>query len=168
MLREKEREREVGGWKGVDEKKSGRVGRGAGGRCAPPPHPLRRNQRPAPRTLEPPGLAAASRSPSHPPDLFCQTRRLGWHAQARESRSCAARHARAVSRACARGRARCACAHTRAALARIREPRRHAILFSTTYCVIMNDAMLVCIRKCAYCQVDTDQPELQNWVNQQH
>ena len=54
----------------------------------------------------------------------------------------------------------------RAALARICErihaPRRHAMRYATTCGGIMNDAALVCIRKCAYGQVDTDQPELQN------
>ena len=130
----------------------------------PAPRAPGRNQRPAPPSA--PRLAWASRSPGHPPELFCPglIPGLGWHA--RESRSGAARHARAVSCACARCRARSA--HMSAALAHIRAPRRHAMRYATTCSGIMNDAVLVCIRKCAYRQVDTDQQELQNGVNQQH
>ena len=50
----------------------------------------------------------------------------------------------------------------RAYRARIRARRRHAMRYATTCGGIMNDAVLVCIRKCAYDQVDTDQQELQN------
>ena len=57
----------------------------------------------------------------------------------------------------------CARAHTLAVQARIRAQRRHAMRYATTCCGIMNGAVLVCIRKCAYGQVDTDQPELQNY-----
>ena len=66
-----------------------------------------RSQCPAPPSA--PGLARASQSPGHQPDLFCLglIRGLGWHI--RESRSWAARRALAVSRACAL----CTCAHTR-------------------------------------------------------
>ena len=39
------------------------------------------------------------------------------------------------------------CAHTRAALVRIRALRRHAMRHATTSGGIMNDAVLVCIRK---------------------
>ena len=39
------------------------------------------------------------------------------------------------------------CAHTRAALVRMCALRRHAILHATTSGGIMNDAVLVCIRK---------------------
>ena len=40
-----------------------------------------------------------------------------------------------------------ACAHTRAALVRIRALRRHAVRHATTSGGIMYDAVLVCIRK---------------------
>ena len=39
------------------------------------------------------------------------------------------------------------CAHTRAALVRIRPLRRHVMRHATTSGQIMNDAVLVCIRK---------------------
>ena len=75
-----------------------------------------------------PGILADASDPRT--GLACSTRR--------ESRSGAARHARAVSRA-RRGAAR-------AALARICAPRRHAMRYATTCCGIMNDDVLVCIR----------------------
>ena len=93
--------------------------------------------RPAPPSA--PGLARASRSPDHPPDLFCPglNRGQGWHV--RESRSCTARRALAVSRASLCAYAGRATAHTHV--------RRHAMLHATTSGGIMNDAVLVCICK---------------------
>ena len=92
-----------------------RIGRGTGpltsaprpaprAKSAPPPRAPGRNQRPRPAPSGAPGLARAdwtspgSRSPGHPPDLFCPDliRGLGWHA--RESRAGAA-CPRAVPRA---------------------------------------------------------------------
>ena len=96
-----------------------RIGRGAGGRSPAPRAPRPRAKScPTPCAPKRPSLACASRPTVDLPDLFCpgQNRGRGWHA--RESRSCAARHARPVSRACLRAYARRASAHTCAAPAR--------------------------------------------------
>ena len=103
-----------------------RVGRGAREPLISAAHSAPPGEISAPRPAPPgaPGLARAdrawpgSRSPGHPADLLCPglARGLGWHAL--DSRAGAAHTA---SRACARGRARCACAYTRAA------PERDAV-----------------------------------------
>ena len=89
-----------------------RIGRGAGGRSPAPRAPRPRAKScPTPCAPKRPSLACASRPTVDLPDLFCpgQNRGRGWHA--RESRSCAARHARPVSCACLRAYARRASAH---------------------------------------------------------
>ena len=122
----------------------------------PAPRVQGRNQHPAPRAPSAPSLAWSSQSPVDPPYLFCPDLilGLGWHA--RESRSGAPRHVHAVSHALALRSARCAFVHMRAARAHIRASRRP---YATACGEIMNDALLVCIRRCAYGQVDTGQPE---------
>ena len=108
----------------------------------PAPRAPGQNQRPAPPNA--PGLAWASRSPGqwgHPPDLFSPglNRGLQW-AGMLENLDPAPRAALLLYRVPP-------FAHTRAAQVRKRRLRRHAMVHATTSGGIMNDAVLVCIRK---------------------
>ena len=135
---------------------AGQGWQGRWGALTSAPRPAPRDEISTPRLAPPsaPSLAALAWSSRSPVDLILE---LGWHPQ--ESRSGAPRHARAVSHAWARRRACCAFAQMLAARVRIHPSRRR---YATTCCKIMNDALLMCICKCAYGQVGLGQAELQN------
>ena len=93
--------------------------------------------RPAPPSA--PGLAWASPSPVDPLTYFAQ----GWP----EDRASMLKNCVPALRAALVQYRVLPCAHTRAALVRIRPLLLHAMRHATTSCQIMNDAVLVCICK---------------------